>query len=110
MMKIWPGLLGLVLAASTVPGLRADEAKPLSSRESLRASAYHFCYSGSMLFHTAFHQGVTTRFLLLKAALHSEELAKHFKLNEQQRLYITTLQPVKVDVKTLDKAPDPNAQ
>ncbi len=41
-------------------------------------------YPNAMLFHTAFHGGNTTRFMLLKMALDSKELAKFFDLSESQ--------------------------
>ena len=79
-------------------------------RESQREFAWFFNYPGGMLFHTAFHEGYTTRFLLLKTALHANQLSRHLDLDEQQRLHIKNLQPVKLELEKRRDAPDANAQ
>lgn len=48
-------------------------------------------YKGGLPFYTAFHQGLTTRLLLLHASRKSPELAKHLRLSEEQRQHIEKL-------------------
>lgn len=111
-MERWQKFVAAGLVFCLVANLNAEEISLTGPevRERLRSSAWFFGYPGSMLFHTAFHGGMTTRFVLLKTALHSEEFAKHLSLDDQQRMRITQLKPVKIDLKEQAKAADPNAQ
>ena len=81
-----------------------------SPREELTASAWYFGYPDGMLFHTAFHGGYTTRFLLLKTALRSDELAKYFALTEGQRIQIQNLKMVTIDSSVRKLLADDNAE
>lgn len=76
----------------------------------LRINAAQFTYPGGMLFRTAFHRGYTTRFLLLKAALRSNELHKFFSLDERQRTDIKNVECVALDDRNRQTLVDEIAQ
>lgn len=98
------------LAACVTLSAQERSAASLSPRELARAGAWQFGDPGGMLFHTAFHEAVTTRFLLLKSALHSETLAKYLALDETQRQHVQKLRPVAVNRRNTSGLTDPNAQ
>src|SRR5262245_31684580 len=104
-MERWQKYIVAGLVFCLVSNLDAQETPPTGSevRDGLRSSAWAVGEPGSMLFHTAFHGGMTTRFVLLKTSLHSEELAKHLSLDDQQRMRIKQLKPVKIDLKEQEK-------
>ncbi len=107
-MKIYPRFLVfafVIISAANIAHLSAQEAVPLkvSPRDSVRSGARVFGDPGGMLFHTAFHENVTTRFLLLKTAPHSKELAKSLALDDQQLMHIKSLQPVKLRPEPADR-------
>lgn len=111
-MRCWLVLLvGIEFAVSDRGILNAEEAatKKLPPREVLRECASEFTYPGGMLFHTAFQRGITTRYILLKASLRSEELNEYFSLDERQRLHAENLRPVKLKDKHRRDLLDENA-
>lgn len=105
-------LIGILAAMSCQSLLNAQERPAVepAPRDALRNSAGEFTYPGGMLFHTAFQGGYTTRFLLLKAALRSNELSKFFALDERQRLHVKDLQCVTIDEAHRRTMLDDNAQ
>jgi hypothetical protein len=80
---------------------RVDERGP---KAVLKRGAAFYGYPGSMAFHTAFHRGITTRYLLLKTATELPALRGYLGLNEQQIGLISELRPVEVDRSQEDHA------
>jgi hypothetical protein len=81
-----------------------------SAREQLRWTAVSFAYPNGMLFHDAFREGVTTRLLLLKTALESDELGRYLSLDETQRDQILQLRAAGTDARLARGETDLNAQ
>ena len=97
-MNRWLRYCLVIFAVSNPICLHADDLPPPkpSPRESVRSAGCLLSYPGGMLFHTAFDENVTTRFLLLKASLHSEAVKKYLSLDENQLLQVKELRPAKL--------------
>ncbi len=108
----WVGLLlGIVAAAGAGPSFaQAPVSFKESPRDAIRDGAFQWADPGGMLFHTAFHGEVTTRYLLLKTAVHSKEVAKNLRLDEQQILRIKSLKPIPRDLPKPSDKVDRNDQ
>lgn len=79
-----------------------------SARSWLSENAWYFGYPNGMLFHTAFHGGFTTRYLLLKTAVRSTELSDYLSLSQEQQALIRDLKPVLVRLTELPDGFDGN--
>lgn len=87
-----------------------DERKPKAVLE--RGAAF-YGYPGGMPFHTAFHRGITTRYILLKTATELPAVRNYLDLNARQLGAVSKLQPVEVNLDREDNAnalADPNAE
>jgi hypothetical protein len=62
-------------------------------RETLKRVASHLHWPGGGLWHTAFHRGYTTRYLLLRTCSRSEPLASYLHLSAEQLQTIKQLRP-----------------
>lgn len=83
------------------------------SKAVLKRGAAFYGYPGGIAFHTAFHRGITTRYLLLKTATKLPALRGYLGLNEQQIGSISELQPVAAGRSNEEHANalvDPNAE
>jgi hypothetical protein len=79
-------ILSVLALVNSLDWAQAQHAH-LSSQEKANDHSQYaifFGYPGGMVFHTAFHGNTTTRFLLLKTALHSKQLREYLLLNENQ--------------------------
>ncbi len=81
-----------------------------SSRELLCQSSSYFNYPGGMLFHTAFHHALTTRYVLLKSAKQCPALKQYLKLNANQMESVDKLRPLHVETPSKKAATDLNAE
>lgn len=79
----------LVLAEETAGAVK-NSPDDLLQRYALRAY-----WPGGGLWHTAFHRGFTTRFLLLRCAPKSEQLVSWLELSKDQLQKIEQLRPVR---------------
>jgi hypothetical protein len=109
----------LLLSASAVPGAHSqhgalqNQVDARGPKAVLKRGSAFYGYPGSMAFHTAFHRGITTRYLLLKTATELPALRDYLALNDQQIGLISELRPVEVDISQDDHANaivDPNAE
>jgi len=79
----------------------------------LKRGAMFYGYPGTMAFHTAFHAGTTSRYLLLKATSQLPEFRDYLVLTVIQIEAIAKLQPLDIDAIRTDNpkaVTDPNAE
>jgi hypothetical protein len=86
---------------------RLDEQGP---KPLLKRGAWFYGYPGGMAFHTAFHFGITTRYLLLKTATELPEVRDYLGLDAEQIGVISRLQALKLDATQAKALADPNAE
>ena len=79
-------------------GIDAPAQQPVDDsrtpRQVLRDYSWVYNWPGGALFHTAFHRGYTTRFLLLKKCASSPVIADYLELTENQLKSVRELKPV----------------
>jgi len=99
-------LVIVLIAVSAAFGQQRQETI-LPNLDRLVSASWAYGLPGGMLHHTAFHQGVTTRYLLLKAANRSKEIANYLNLSQQQLETIRQLRPATMNA---GEGTDLNAQ
>jgi len=110
----------LLLAAGVMPGAYSQD-EPASERWQkrldergpkalLERGAAFYGYPGGLAFHTAFHRGITTRYLLLKTAAELPAVRDYLGLNAEQIGAVSHLQPLELDTNQAKVLADPNAE
>ena len=102
-------LFVLSINAAYLTAQEADKSQA-SARENLRSEAWLFAYPNGLLFHNAFKQGITTRFLLLKTSLKSDQLATYLSLDDSQRKRISEIRASGLQTLIAEKDTDANEQ